>query len=110
MLPQQAWSQRPQTASYEAESLPDEGFIHCSPDVRVLLDVANRFYRFQPGEWLILSIDDNALASELRWESADGQLFPHVYGPLNTDAIVAVTRFPRDADGRFLPPHLQPHL
>jgi uncharacterized protein (DUF952 family) len=106
MLPQQDWSGRPQKASYEAESLPSEGFIHCSPDTQVLLAVANRFYQSQPGEWLILSIDDRALAAELRWETADGQMFPHVYGPLNTDSVVAVSRFPRDAEGRFLPPHL----
>jgi uncharacterized protein (DUF952 family) len=108
MLPQHEWSQRPQSALYVAESLPIEGFIHCSPDAQVLLAVANRFYRSQPGEWLILSIDDNALEFELRWESVDGQLFPHVYGPINTEAVVAVTRFPRDADGHFLPPHLLP--
>jgi uncharacterized protein (DUF952 family) len=38
---------------------------------------------------VLLELDDAKLKAELRWESADNDLFPHLYGPLNLDAIVS---------------------
>jgi uncharacterized protein (DUF952 family) len=36
---------------------------------------------------VLLELDDAKLKAELRWESADADLFPHLYGPLNLDAV-----------------------
>lgn len=105
MLPAATWDALAPSAAYAAASLAQEGFIHCTAQPAWLLQVANRFYRGEPGPWLILAIDTQALAAPVRWEAADGHLFPHVYGPLNRSAIVAVNSFPRGADGEFrLPP------
>lgn len=41
---------------------------------------------------VLLEIDPARLRAELKYEPApDGELFPHVYGPLNIDAVVGVT-------------------
>lgn len=95
---------------YVADSLATEGFIHCTGEPALLTTVANRFYRAVAGDFVILCIDPALLQATLRWEPADGQLFPHLYGPLNRAAVRAVAPFPRDPEGNFLPPTLPPTL
>lgn len=93
-------------------SLAAEGFVHCTATADVLLYVANAFYREAPGEFLVLVIDPDRLAAPLKHEPPAppppaghplaGRLFPHIYGPLNRDAIVAVRAARRAPDGTFL--------
>jgi uncharacterized protein (DUF952 family) len=72
---------------YRPRSLVEEGFIHCSTAEQLTGTIAAHF---TPGDDLVvLTIDVARLAHELRWEpSRDGDLFPHLYGPLDTDAVV----------------------
>lgn len=104
MLPSATWQALPQDADYRAESLSTEGFIHCTSEPERLVEVANRFYRQEKGAFLILCIDSTAVQATVRWEEADEHLFPHVYGPIARVAVVAVTPFPRLADGTFTTP------
>lgn len=106
LLPVATWEKLSPAIDYRAESLATEGFIHCTGESERLVEVANRFYRQADGAFVILSIDCEMLKADVRWEPADGHLFPHVYGPINRSAIVTVTPFPRQADGQFLPPSL----
>lgn len=78
-------------------SLDRVGFIHCSTR-RQIAGVVDRFYRDVTEPLVLLEIDPAALTAPLRREPAagaapgtDGELFPHIYGPLNTDAVVAGT-------------------
>jgi len=89
---------------YRAESLDQEGFIHCTAEPDLLATVANRFYRNEKGPHLLLCIDETRVRPTVRWEEVDGHRFPHIYGPLNWDAVVQVIDFPRHADGRFVLP------
>lgn len=74
---------------YEAESLQSEGFIHCS-FAEQLDDVLKRYYENQ-AEVLILTIETEKLMSELVNESSTGgEIYPHVYGEINRDAIVGI--------------------
>jgi uncharacterized protein (DUF952 family) len=66
---------------------------------------ANRFFRGQP-DLVLLMIDPAKLHADLRYEAADGDLFPHIYGPLNGDAVPDVLPFPPQADGTFMLPKL----
>ena len=59
---------------------------------------------------VLVAVDGGRLGEALRWEpSRGGALFPHLYGPLELDAVVAVTPLPLGDDGchRF-PADLEP--
>lgn len=68
-------------------SLTSEGFIHCSTKEQ-LKNTINRFYKDQ--EVTILVIDPLKVKAEVKYEPAKDApgLFPHIYGPLNMDAVV----------------------
>ncbi|MET7754902.1 DUF952 domain-containing protein [Streptomyces sp. NPDC005389] len=99
VVPQEDWSAAPD-APYAPASLAAEGFVHCSPDEAAALVVADARYRDVPGPLLVLVIDEGRLAGEVRWEGSGGTLFPHVYGPVERDAVTSVLEVRRDADGR----------
>lgn len=103
MTPRVHWEDAPPDRAFAAATLTTEGFIHCTAEPERLLQVANRFYRAAAGEWLILSVAAAQLTAPLRWEEADGHLFPHIYGPIDRQAIVAVTPFPRCGEKFVLP-------
>ncbi|HEY0699097.1 MAG TPA: DUF952 domain-containing protein [Micromonospora sp.] len=90
--------------STRGRTLADEGFIHAARREQVL-GVAEAFYA-DAGPLLLLTIDPARLSSPVRDdEVAPGIVFPHVYGPIELDAVVAVAPLDRGADGRFvLPP------
>jgi uncharacterized protein (DUF952 family) len=93
----QAWEANPQQA-YRPDSLAGEGFIHCSNSAQVA-GAANRFYAGQQ-DLLVLHIDPARLTSPVQEEpSASGERFPHIYGPLNRDAVVVVQPLARGPDG-----------
>lgn len=102
----EAWAAAQAGGFYTADSLATEGFIHLSTRDQVRWVAGNR-YRGQTG-LVLLAVDPTRLIAELRYEeSVPGQSFPHLYGPLNLDAVVAVAPFPPEPDGSFsLPPAL----
>jgi len=106
MTPRADWEGAPPDRAFAAATLATEGFIHCTAEPERLLQVANRFYRTTAGEWLILRVAAAQLTAPLRWEEADGYLFPHIYGPIDRQAIVAVTPFPRCGEEFILPAFL----
>jgi uncharacterized protein (DUF952 family) len=99
-----AWETALAEGSYRADTLASEGFIHASTREQVL-GVADA--RFRGVASLVLLVIDPALVGpEIRWEESEPSLppFPHVYGPLNVDAVVNVVSVPEGADGFALPP------
>ena len=80
-----AWDEAKRAGEYRPPSLDAEGFIHSSLPEQVL-GVANRFYAGQK-DLLLLWIDPQRLRASIHYEPADGELFPHIYGPLNLDAV-----------------------
>jgi uncharacterized protein (DUF952 family) len=99
------WEGTPPDENFVAATLANEGFIHCTAERERVLQVANRFYRGAPGEWVILTVAVAQLTAPLRWEAADDHIFPHVYGPIDRNAVVEVTPFPRRGDEFLLPAH-----
>jgi 2-C-methyl-D-erythritol 4-phosphate cytidylyltransferase len=94
------WEQAKSVRLYRGDTLDSEGFIHCSTENQVLT-VANTSFRGQR-DLVLLCIDLDKVGSEVRFEgpSAD-ELFPHIYGPLNLDAIFNVLDFEPGKDGKF---------
>ena len=106
MLPATIWRGQQRERPYIHASLASEGFIHCTGDATLLVWVANQFYSRDADDFLILCIDEARVTAPVQWDPVGDKVFPHLYGPLNVDAIVAVTPFPRDEAGVFLPPPL----
>lgn len=91
LCPRSAWEQAVETGEYRPHSLEIEGFIHCSrPDQ--IEQVANRFYKDEP-DLVLLWIDIYSLEAEIRWENADDQTYPHLYGTLNLNAVKAAKSY-----------------
>ena len=84
------WEQAECDGSYEGDTLDLEGFIHCSTSTQ-LAGVLDRFFKGKTG-LVLLEIDTERLTSPLKFEPATDlfELFPHIYGQLNIDAVVSV--------------------
>lgn len=99
------WATAVSPAAYSPPSLTSEGFIHCSTPAQ-LAGVANALFPGQE-DLILLCLDEDRLAAEVVYEDCyeSGALFPHLYGPLNEEALLGVVDFPAQADGSFrLPP------
>jgi uncharacterized protein (DUF952 family) len=102
----QQWEEAKQLQSYRGDTLDSEGFIHCSTLPQVVR-IANKIFFGQKG-LLLLWIDSGKVQAEVKYESAAGDLYPHIYGPLNVDAVLKVIKFESGADGKFeLPEELR---
>jgi uncharacterized protein (DUF952 family) len=100
LVPAADWAKQA-AGPYRVASLDSEGFIHCSNRDQVAR-VANLFYADQ-SEMVVLSIAAELLTSPLRDDDiGTGERFPHVYGPINREAIVEVTTLSRDARGKWI--------
>ncbi|MFC0039592.1 DUF952 domain-containing protein [Actinomadura rayongensis] len=85
----------PYTRSTRGRTLDDEGFVHCSSDEAQASAVLSRFYAdVPPGDLILLVIDVSSLDAPVRHEPADGELFPHVYGPIPLHAVIEVRPVP----------------
>ncbi len=101
------WTAAQAAGSYAAASLDTEGFIHLSQPQQIVW-VANQFYKGQSG-LMLLCIDPAKLSAELRYDEVPGHgTFPHLYGPMNLEAVTQVLPFGLDGHGSFvLPTELQ---
>jgi len=82
--------QASQAGSYRCESIDSEGFIHCCKPEQ-LQGVLERYYSGAEG-LMLLHIDPEVLQPELVYENTIGgeELFPHVYGAINMDAVLKI--------------------
>ncbi|MBI1757832.1 MAG: DUF952 domain-containing protein [Actinobacteria bacterium] len=87
--------------STRGRSLEQQGFIHASTAEQVA-PVANAVYVGDQG-LLVLVIDETRVNPEIVYESVPGweKPFPHIYGPLNLDAVVKTLPLPKDENGLF---------
>jgi uncharacterized protein (DUF952 family) len=99
-----AWDAARAVGEYTADSLASEGFIHCSTAEQVIA-TANRIFKGRQ-DLVLLCVDTDRVKPDIRYENLEGgtNLFPHIYGALAVDAVVAVHRFPPQADGSFRMP------
>jgi uncharacterized protein (DUF952 family) len=89
-----AWYAAKEKGFYEVPSLQSEGFIHCSQDYQVA-GVLERYFTGKKN-LVKLVIDTDKLTSKyvFDWSPASADTFPHVYGPINIDAVVDTENLP----------------
>ena len=97
---------------YEPASLAEDGFVHCAAGVEIVLAVARDYFTGVAEPVMVLEVDVAKLVSRCVLEApapragggrehlATAAEFPHVYGPLNLDAIAGAARL-GVGDGRF---------
>lgn len=112
LLSREAWAEAQAHGLLVAPSVATEGFAHCSTEHQ-MIDVANKYYN-GANNMVLLNIDPTKLASQLKFEPPahiDGSpalphepMFPHIYGPINLDAVIEVIDFPCRSNGEFVAP------
>lgn len=94
-----AWEAARRDGTYRPASLDTEGFIHLSTERQWPLTAA-RFFRGQRG-LVLLEVAADRLAAQVRFEAADGDLFPHLYGALPVAAVIRAVDLEPRPDGGF---------
>lgn len=99
------WDEALASGKYEVSTrgrtLQEQGFIH-GGQISQVEPVANSFYAGEKG-LVVLVIDEGRVTSEIKYDDVPGWdlPFPHIYGPLNVDAVTDVVPLEAGADGRF---------
>ena len=87
-------------------SLMQEGFIHCS-FLEQSLQVAEKHFSREM-ELVLLLIDSSLVDAEIKYEFAsNGQNYPHIYGTVNTHAVVKVVELQKENGVYVLPVELE---
>lgn len=80
---------------YEPASLSAEGFIHFSTAAQ--LDATAQRYYAGAEDLMVVEVDHEAVAGQLKWEPAPAprqhEFFPHLYAPLPEPAVRSVARY-----------------
>jgi uncharacterized protein (DUF952 family) len=100
LVPAERWASADPERPYQAASLDSEGFIHCTDGASELLATANRHLADDPRPYVVLTLELERVGSPWRYDDP-GSPYPHVYGPIDRSAVVAVSAIERAADGRF---------
>ena len=101
LITEQDWESARSAGQWRPGSLDDEGFIHCSKDEEQAVRVVARLYPDR-SDMLALEVDTEKLNSPLVSEaSRSGEIYPHIYGPLDLSAVVAVWRVKADRQGGY---------
>ncbi len=99
ILPRTLWQTAVAAGRFDGAAIDlADGYIHFSTAAQAQ-ETARLHFRGQP-DLVVLAVEAATLGAALTWEaSRGGQLFPHLYGPLDTARVCAVTEAPLDADG-----------
>ena len=93
------WAAGRAAGEYRAPSLDAEGFIHASGDEAQLLRVAARLFAGR-ADLLALEVATARLdggAPVVPEAAGSGEIYPHIYGPINLDAVISARALLPDA-------------
>jgi MFS family permease/uncharacterized protein (DUF952 family) len=107
LVPQKYFDALDANQDYTPNDFDREGFIHCTDGADEMARTANRYYQSNAEAHYYLYIDQARVRAPMRYD-ATPRIYPHIYGALNRDAIIAVRPARRNADGIFLPPDTLP--
>ncbi len=99
ILAREAWEAAVAQGRFDGAAIDlEDGYIHLSSAMQAQ-ETARRHFQGQ-ADLVLASFESQSLGPALRWEpSRGGQLFPHLYGPLDPALALAVTPAPLDPDG-----------
>lgn len=87
-----------QTSGVVTSTYESEGFVHCSTPAQAVATIERHFAGVD--ELLVLVLDPVALGDRLRWEeSLPGEVFPHLYRPIDVREVREVLAWRRSPDG-----------
>lgn len=101
LVPEEVWDRQKDASEYLPEGFENDGFIHCTNGLDELIAVANRYYTGDKRPFRALILKVEKIQSPVRYDDP-AETFPHIYGPLNTDAVVGMLTAKRDEDGTFV--------
>ena len=89
IIEEKTWQTIKSHQQYYSDSLKEQGFIHCCLPDQVDFVLNNWFSGRR--DMILLEIDSERLNAHLVFENLEGgeDMFPHIYGPLNMDAVIA---------------------
>lgn len=95
------------TTSTQGVTLEQEGFIHLSRDSQAAT-VLSKYYANVTEPLTLLMVDTDFLTSPWQFDDVLGALqsFPHIYGPLNPNAVIEATPLTKDDSGTWVLPTL----
>lgn len=101
LVKKRTWQNLKKEGRYHPESLESDGFIHCSSGKNIEA-VANRKFKGER-RLLLIVINASLVEPELKYEEDEesGTAHPHIYGPLNLDAVIDKIELHPEKDGRF---------
>jgi uncharacterized protein (DUF952 family) len=108
MCPAETWQEAARDGTYRgtADDLRD-GFIHFSTADQIAESA--RRHRAGQSDLLLIAVESARLGDRLKWEpSRGGDLFPHLYGPLDPGEVASVRPLPLDPGGEHVFPPLDP--
>ncbi len=87
IMSKQEWEKAQAQGIYEGSEVDRrDGFIHLSAANQVRATAQKHF--FGKTDLILISIREESLGPSLIWDiSRGGELFPHIYGPLQLDAV-----------------------
>ena len=95
------WDRVSGDAFYTPDAFAADGFVHCTDGDDNLVAVGNRYYRADCRPFLALTISLDRLTAPFQYDDP-ARIFPHIYGPLNRDAVVGRRSVLRGPDGSFI--------
>ncbi len=101
LITERDWESARDAPQWRPGSLSNEGFIHCSGDEEQAMRVVARLYPDR-ADMLALEVDTEKVNYPVISESSrSGEIYPHIYGPLETSAVVMVWRVKADGNGGY---------
>ncbi|MDB5459637.1 MAG: hypothetical protein JWO72_1378 [Caulobacteraceae bacterium] len=99
ILSRAAWDEAVAQGRFDGAAIDlEDGYIHLSTGGQAQ-DTARLHFKDQAG-LVLVALSADALGPALKWEpSRGGQLFPHLYGPLDPGLALDVRDIPLDPDG-----------
>lgn len=95
------YHRQPTSEPYLPQAYPLDGFVHLTHGEHEVMEVGNNFYMNDPRPYLLLTIDLDRVTSEVRYDDPERR-YPHVYGPIDREAITEVREVYRAPIGLFL--------